>query len=336
MTPSSGSETSDYQEALAALEARNRDLEAELARRLAVESELREQVDLYQALLRAQSEVGEGVIVIEQGRIIYANEAITTLTGYSTSEVLALPSFMTLVHPDDAPWVAENHRRRLAGEKFENRYETAMLTKSGQRVEIEIAIASFPYQGHLRIVVVVLDITARKQVEEQVRYMALHDSLTGLPNRALLGERLRQLVAESRRSGEKVAVLMVDLDEFKLINDSFGHELGDEVLRIVSQRLAGCVREMDTVARVGGDEFVILLGQLNSPQGAARIAQSIIEEMNQPIRIQSTDYFVGASIGIALCPDDADEPDMLLRNADKAMYEAKADGKNIYHLCKGG
>lgn len=291
-----------------------------------------EQSGLYHALLKAQEDVGEGVVIIEEGRITFANEAACRMAGYTTDEMLALPSFIELVHHDDRARVMENHIRRLAGESFLNRYEMGLLHKDGKRIEAEIAVATVPKGDRLVVIVVVLDITDRKRAEEQIRHMALHDNLTGLPNRLILNDRLRQLMLRSDRHHSRAALLFIDLDGFKPVNDFFGHDTGDCVLREVAIRLLGSVREMDTVARVGGDEFVVLMEDLPDIQGAATVAQKIIDVVSQPIEVRGRACSIGASVGIAIYPDDAKDSDTLMICADNAMYLAKERGKSNYQF----
>src|SRR5207244_6932266 len=166
-----------------------------------------------------------------------------------------------------------------------------------------------------------------------IEFHAYHDVLTNLPNRKLFTDRLTQNVTRARRSGRTVGVMFVDLDHFKNINDTLGHEAGDELLLEMSRRLRDCVREDDTVARLGGDEFTIVLADLRQPEDAVGVASKIIRAVQQPMSIGGTAIEVSASIGIALYPEDGMDPETLLRNADSAMYRAKESGRNTYQLC---
>lgn len=164
--------------------------------------------------------------------------------------------------------------------------------------------------------------------QRRIQHMALHDNLTGLPNRRLLADRIGQAIAKSKRYDLSFAILLLDLDDFKPINDSFGHRGGDAVLRQIGQRLLECVREVDTVARTGGDEFIVLLPDAG-PAGAASVADKIIEAVNKPYDVLGLDCGdVGVSIGIAVFPEDGHDAEALIRNADHAMYQAKGGGKN--------
>jgi len=176
------------------------------------------------------------------------------------------------------------------------------------------------------------DITLRKQQEEQLHYLAIHDSLTDLPNRLLFNDRLKISLEQARRKDLKAGVIMVDLDLFKKINDSYGHSFGDKVLVETGKRLSSLIRKTDTVARFGGDEFTILLGELNSKDCARQIAERILYAFNQPLRIEEHSLTVTVSLGLALFPDDAEELEELLKKADVALYAAKEAGRNRYNF----
>jgi len=179
----------------------------------------------------------------------------------------------------------------------------------------------------------VVDISDRKRAEEQIEFHAYHDVLTNLPNRKLFTDRLTQSISRARRSGKSLAVMFVDLDHFKSINDTLGHEMGDELLLEMAKRLSANVREYDTVARLGGDEFTIILSELRQPEDAVNVAEKVRSAVEQPLSIAGTSIEVSASIGIALYPDDGTDAESLLRNADSAMYRAKEAGRNTYQLC---
>jgi diguanylate cyclase (GGDEF)-like protein len=175
------------------------------------------------------------------------------------------------------------------------------------------------------------DITERRRAEKQIAHMARHDALTDLPNRVLLSERLADALAELPRE-RQLAMLYLDLDHFKGVNDSLGHQFGDELLRTVAARLRGCVREADTVARVGGDEFAIIHTGIEQPNDAAMLARRICEAIREPCEIHGRAVIVDTSIGIALAPDDGIDPTELMKNADMALYRAKADGRGTYRF----
>jgi diguanylate cyclase (GGDEF)-like protein len=178
----------------------------------------------------------------------------------------------------------------------------------------------------------VIDITERKRAEEQVRHLAFHDALTGLPNRLLFNDRLTIALAQARRSRQKLAVFYLDLDRFKVINDSLGHSVGDELLRRVPDRLRAVVREGDTVARLGGDEFIVLAPRIGTDGDAETIARKILAAIRLPFAIEERDFFLTTSLGVSTYPGDGIDPDDLVRNADTAMYRAKERGRDEFQL----
>ena len=179
------------------------------------------------------------------------------------------------------------------------------------------------------MVAVVRDITGRKAAEQRIAHMAQHDTLTGLPNRALLGDRVRLAIAQARRQGGRLALMYIDLDHLKPVNDSLGHHVGDQLLRAVAKRMQDSVRASDTVARVGGDEFVVLLPTIGGEQDALPVAEKVRQALGQPFTLPSGDVVqVSASAGIALFPDHGSDEFQLARAADTAMYRAKALGRD--------
>jgi diguanylate cyclase (GGDEF)-like protein/PAS domain S-box-containing protein len=176
------------------------------------------------------------------------------------------------------------------------------------------------------------DITARKESESRVHYLAHFDALTRLPNRVMLHDRLAVSFANARRRNRRVALLFLDIDRFKVINDSLGHDMGDKLLQSVAERLQQCTREVDTVARLGGDEFVVALADLEQPADAAGIAQKILDSVSQPAKVGNYVLNSSTSIGISVFPEDGEQVDILLKNADTAMYQAKQNGRNGYEF----
>ena len=205
------------------------------------------------------------------------------------------------------------YRNSLTGRWYECR-DQAVTWFDGRTVRMEIST----------------DITERRQDEEKIKYMANHDMLTGLPNRVLCLDRLEQALARCRRNGSIVAVLFIDLDNFKPINDTVGHTIGDQMLKQIGQKLLSCVRETDTVARFGGDEFVAVITDLTNREAPARVAEKMNTMLSEPIVLGSEEIVLGASIGVALFPEHAHTPDVLISLADKAMYEVKRETKRGY------
>lgn len=263
-------------------------------------------------------------------RIITVNGAFSDITGYRPEEVLGRnPSILQSgEHGPDfyrAMWQALNKDGYWQGEIWDRR-------RNGEIFPVWVSI-SVVYDAHGAIshhIAMYDDITERKAADERIRFLAQHDALTGLPNRSLLQDRLLQALANAQRDNEQVAVLFLDLDHFKTINDSLGHHIGDQLLQDVARRLNHCVRGNDTVSRQGGDEFLIVLGQLKSPGDAAHIAQKMLDAVAQPYEIDGHELRVTPSIGIAIHPDDGHDTETLIKNADAAMYHAKENGRNNY------
>ncbi|MBA4390775.1 MAG: hypothetical protein C0399_07540 [Syntrophus sp. (in: bacteria)] len=182
------------------------------------------------------------------------------------------------------------------------------------------------YQGIVR------DITERKQIEETIKHLAFHDSLTGLANRRLFNDRLLMAIAYAKRTSQKVAVMMMDLDKFKSINDTLGHEMGDLLLKEVAGRLTDTLRESDTAARMGGDEFLVIISNVHTGENACRVADKIVASFREPFKLGAYDITATMSLGIAFFPDDGDNPESLVKNADIAMYSAKQEGRNRYRV----
>ena len=218
------------------------------------------------------------------------------------------------------------------------RIETVLTHADGREIPVELSVAQTSVGGAVRHTSYIRDISARRAQEERVARLAFHDGLTGLPNRAQLEGRLGEVAARARVSGDAVALLYVDLDDFKLINDSLGHAAGDELLKAVAARLAEITREGDVLARHGGDEFLLLLCDLGAdPIGAAQaVAQKLIDALQAPFTVVGAELWVGASVGISLMPRDAENADGLLKNADAALYQAKAGGRGRHMLYTTG
>lgn len=265
--------------------------------------------------------------------MLYASPQIESILGYSAVECMADPFIWDkIVHPDDHDWVQKKcDEANDTGEPL--RLEYRMVTKAGRTIWIrDEAMLVYDSAGQRRCWQGILsDITVRCLLEAQLAHQAFHDPLTDLPNRALCLDRLQQALARAERPNKPVSVLFIDLDNFKQINDSLGHQAGDRLLVVVAQRLRNCVRPEDTVARLGGDEFVILLSQVDSEQDAMLASQRVLTTFESPIVLPNQDVFITCSIGIALSFTGQTSHD-LLQNADAAMYQAKTNGKSQYAL----
>jgi diguanylate cyclase (GGDEF)-like protein/PAS domain S-box-containing protein len=275
----------------------------------------------------------EGILVTDgDARIVSVNPAFEHITGYPASEVIGKrPSLMQSGRHNvafyKAMWAAVRERGQWAGEIWNRRKDGTIypewLTISEARDD-EGRVSNY--------VGVFTDITAVKQSEERLKHMAHHDALTGLANRILLDDRLSHAMRKARRDERLLAVLFVDLDRFKAINDSLGHDVGDEMLVEVANRLESTLRAGDTLARLGGDEFVLLLDELDTPDVAGRVAQKLGELLTEAVHVRGHELYVSGSIGISIFPNDGEDISTLLKSADAAMYEAKAAGRNGYRF----
>jgi diguanylate cyclase (GGDEF)-like protein/PAS domain S-box-containing protein len=296
----------------------------ELKRR---EAALRESRERFRVLAEATF---EGILVHDADRIVDANQALVELLGYSHDELMGLEMWR-LVAPAGQSEAAERIRPEVEpDESADHPCELVMRRKDGSTFPAEIRGKAVHYQGKLARVVAMRDISARKRNEDHIRRLAHHDSLTELPNRSLFLDRLGLAMAQARRDGRPMAILQLDLDHFKDVNDTLGHHAGDALLRACARRLQSIVHDTDTVARIGGDEFAIILTGLERPIDAGQVAQRIIARLLEPIACQGHEVHTGTSIGITIFPDDDTDPDQLLRNADIALYRAKANGRNTY------
>ena len=292
--------------------------ERKTAEHLIRESELR-----YRLLFEANA-AGVCVASIE-GQIEDCNETFASMLGYGRNELIGGRLNEIYWRPADR----DEMEKLLRESKTLNSVESELRRKDGVRLWVVQNLAMSADHFHMTVV----DISDRKRAEEQIEFHAYHDVLTLLPNRKLFMDRLRQNLTHCRRSGTPLAVMFIDLDEFKAVNDTLGHTAGDEVLLEMAKRLCGCVRADDTVARLGGDEFSIVLSELRRPEDAGRVAEKIIAAVQRPMAVGGIPVEVSASIGVALYPVDGMDAEALLRNADSAMYRAKEAGRNNYQLC---
>lgn len=275
----------------------------------------------------------EGIMVTDaEPRILAINPAFTEITGYRPHEVIGRkPSMLSagLVSPSfyKGVWETLNTHGRWAGEIINRRRNGEVFSEW-----LSIAAVEGELNGSQRYVGLISDISERKKEEERMRFLAHFDSLTGLANRVLFNEQLHRSLARSDRYGETLAVMYLDLDRFKDINDTYGHAIGDEVLRITAQRMRDTLRRTDMVSRRGGDEFVILLELDGHPEGIGSICGKLLVELAHPIEFGDQLIYPTASIGVAIYPTDAANEMELLAAADAALYEAKAAGRNRFHI----
>ncbi|MDD2557579.1 MAG: sensor domain-containing diguanylate cyclase [Desulfuromonadaceae bacterium] len=236
---------------------------------------------------------------------------------------------MNVIAPEVRETIMANHLNRIAGKAAPNRYESLMLKRDGTISPIELTGVLISWNDSPATLNIVSDITERKASEEAVRFMALHDNLTQLPNRYLLMERLEQALAQTRRSKEPLAVLFMDLNGFKQVNDTHGHDVGDMLLKGIASRLQALMRDSDTLARMGGDEFVILLPRVDDRAGVETLIARINETLQSPFLFDSLEIHSHVSVGFSLFPENGDTAEELLRVADQQMYRAKKRSKNI-------
>lgn len=271
----------------------------------------------------------DAIIVERQDRIVFANRGALNLLGAADlAQVLGLsmPELVTLqAHPsrwsDTASMAGRDSNESSAIEGKLTRFD-------GSCIDVELHRAAFTYEGDVAIQTVIHDITRHKEYEEKLRKQALHDGLTGLPNRILLMDRLQQAMAHADRKGHSVVVMFIDLDRFKYINDTLGHEAGDELLRTVASRIIECVRKCDTLARLGGDEFVMLVDEVKDQDTITFLLQRAMKKISEPIMLGSQEVSVTCSIGTSIYPQDGSDAVTLLKYADTAMYCAKEKGRN--------
>ena len=269
------------------------------------------------------------------GRFTMVNRSFCELTGYGRDELLAL-SFREITHPDD--WAADSDMfgKLLRGELEQYDREVRYLHKQGHVIWVHVSRTLLRQTGGLkkpiRVLGIVHDITDRKRMEREIIEMAHHDALTGLPNRRLFIELAQIEMAQAGRNHKKMAFVFLDLDRFKEVNDTFGHEAGDQLLKEVALRIRKSLRKSDTIARIGGDEFNIIIADLARAEDSAEIARKIVESFRAPFLIAGHDLHVTASIGLSIYPDDDQDMDTLFRYADIAMYHAKETGKNNFQF----
>ncbi|HEX7328630.1 MAG TPA: EAL domain-containing protein [Casimicrobiaceae bacterium] len=292
------------------------------------ETRLRRALDEQEAVLDS---VVVGIAIARGTRIVRANRELERMFGFPAGGLVGMRvSDLCAVDQRDS-W--QDAVRAAVGARRAYDNDVLGLRRDGSHFWCRAAVRAFDAGGNPDMTIwVAQDISDRKQKEEAIVHAALHDTLTGLPNRALLSDRLVQAVRFASRAGSKFGVLFLDLDRFKYVNDTVGHDAGDQLLRVVANRLRSRVRSSDTVARQGGDEFIVMLPDVRSQADIERIAANLLTEIVKPIPVFGNDYVVSASIGISIYPDHGADAQSLLRNADAAMYRAKELGKNTYRV----
>ncbi|GFE59868.1 EAL domain-containing protein [Geobacter sp. AOG2] len=275
------------------------------------------------------------------GCFIFINGRAESLLGYSRDELIGR-KYTSIVHEEDVEIARYAFTERRRDNRATTNVEVRLKCKDSHQAELRqiVTVASAmgvyeesgdsPTRRFIGTYGVARDISERKKAEETISFQAMHDHLTHLPNRKLFRDRLELSMNQSKRNGRLVGIMFIDLDRFKLVNDTHGHAEGDELLKNVAHRLRNCVRSGDTLARQGGDEFTVLLPDLHCPEDASIIAEKILDVLKAPFHVRGQEFRATASIGIAVYPNDGDSADVLLKNADIAMYKVKASGKNSY------
>jgi len=281
--------------------------------------------------------IADGVMVLDvHGRIVATNPAFTRITGYAEHEALGRSSSLSshdAAGSRNDPALYQELWRELGASGFW-RGEIWDTRKGGDAYLEALTVSAVRDDdgATTHYVCVFSDITRARESQIQLDHLAHHDALTALPNRLLYHDRLRHAMARAERDGEQLAVLFIDLDRFKNVNDTLGHHVGDELLKQAAQSLSRCLREGDTLARLGGDEFIVLLEDVDGVRGATRVADKLVAMFEQPFEDSGDELFVTGSVGISLYPRDGHDMHILIRNADVAMYQAKARGRNGYRF----
>lgn len=293
---------------------------------------LRERKVFYQSIWET---CGDAVIVVDETfRVQYANPAMRTIFGYTAAEAIGmtLAQFQPPVGQHQAEAGLFDVIRASKEGNGSHTAEALALRRDGASVPTEVTYNEVVFEGRRMMVAFVRDVSERKRTENRVRFMAHHDTLTGLPNRALLEDRIAQAIHYGARCRSGLWIVFIDLDRFKYINDSLGHRAGDALLNIVSQRLQAAVRDIDTVGRLGGDEFIVLLPERGGQTLTLDAVQRIMNAVAQPLVVEGHELFVSCSIGISTFPADGTDSETLVAHADMAMYRAKENGRNNFQF----
>lgn len=267
--------------------------------------------------------IGEGVMIVDpQGTISLFNPMAEQIFGYKENEIRGknVDALLTDIRTGAGGAIGIGMR------------EAVGLRKSGATFQVDLTVCETGDSSHPGFVAIARDITERKQAEQRLVYLAQYDALTGLPTRALFHDRATHALARANREERLVAIMYLDLDHFKTINDGMGHHVGDELLKAVAKRITSCLRDVDTVSRLGGDEFAVILESIPHIDNATIVAEKIIDVMQEPYRVDGHDVHITISIGITIYPMDDKDLASLLKDADQAMYRAKQAGRNNYQL----
>ena len=321
----------------------NRDAEGNVIGIYAVHTDIHDQKRNEEALRRANwmlsSHINNTPLAVLEWdrdfRLVRWSPQAENIFGWRAEEVLGMPiTGSQLTHEADRDQVVTLINKLMSGEEPRATGLNRNYRKDAETIWCEwYHSCLLDEQGNIvSILSFVQDVSSRIQAEERLQYLATRDALTGLPNRLLLQERLGQAIAQAKRNGRRVGVLFIDLDRFKNVNDTLGHRIGDELLKRVTASLSEALRETDLLARLGGDEFMVIVEDFEDAGVLNRVAQKLQEAIAQPFEIEEHDIYVTSSIGIAVYPDDSDDPEGLLKHADVAMYRSKELGRNTYQF----
>ena len=298
-----------------------------------MEIKLRERQGWLSTILQS---IGEGVIATERfGNITFMNSVAEKLTGWTQPDSIGKPltSVLHLVDEDTGKLVRVSIPDLFANNSSNPLNGNIQIVNFVEKTPVELTFTAIrdDKENIGGLVLVLHDLTERKRYEEKLRYNAVTDHLTELPNRFLFFDRLNIALAQAQRDFQKLAILMLDLDEFKKVNDTYGHNIGDQLLKGVANRLLNMFRKGDTIARWGGDEFILLLPEIRQAEVAKNVAERILHSFNKPFEFDGLKIEITASIGVALFSEDGPDADTLIKNADIAMYHAKDAGRNCFH-----
>lgn len=278
--------------------------------------------------------IGMAIVGLD-GKWLEVNGALCRMLGYSEEELMG-KTFVDVTHPDDLDLDLQYVQQLLNGDLEHYQMEKRYFHKTGDMIFVLLSVSLVRNEKGevIHFISQIEDVTARKSESDRIRQMAYHDTLTGLPNRRLFDERISHTLAHAKRVGYPIALMFVDVDYFKQINDKHGHDVGDEILKSVADRMKDCLRQTDTLSRVGGDEFVILLTEIKKPEDAKVVAEHILETVSQPLHVHTHDFRITLSIGVAIFSGDSDGETVseLTKKADLALYEVKSAGRNGVHV----
>ncbi len=297
-----------------------------ITERKQIETQLRDSEERYRAVVRQSSE-GIFLADVTSKIILEANQAYCQLLGYSFEEIKKLTLYDVV---DLDPKQFESSLERILREKISFVQESLHRKKDGSLIEVEVTLSPINYSSQNVLCFAVRDITERKLGQAILSYQAFHDFLTDLPNRMLFNKQLCKAIANAQRNQKFMAVMFLDIDRFKNINDNLGHAVGDSLLKCFAQRLKGCLRSHDIVARWGGDEFIVFVPEIQNPEEAGKIAQRILDAIQPTFKLEHYELHIKSSMGIAIYPIDGEDGETLVKNADIALYSAKEQGRNKY------